>query len=66
MQTLLTENPHLRYDNGNTRGYVTVKIRRDACTATLRALDGEKRADGDISSLAASVVENGRPGTQQA
>lgn len=61
----LAENPHLRYGNGEKRGYVTVEIRRNECTATLRALDSEKRADSGISTLATFAVANGRPGAQQ-
>ena len=62
----LAENPHLRYGNGARRGYVTMEIRPAACTATLRALDSEKRADSGIYALATFVVENGRPGAQRA
>jgi hypothetical protein len=43
-----------------------MEISRDACTATLRALDSEKRADSGISTLAAFVVASGRPGAQRA
>ena len=61
----LVENPHLRYGNGQQRGYVKMEIGRNACTATLRALDSEKRADSGIYTLATFVVENGRPGAQR-
>ena len=61
----LAGNPHLRYGNGQQRGYVKMEIRRDACTATLRALDSEKRADSGIYTLATFIVENGRPGAQR-
>ena len=66
VQLLLAENPHLRYGNGQKRGYVRMEIQRNVCTATLRALDNEKRPDSDISTLATFVVENGRPGAQRA
>jgi len=62
----LTENPHLRYGNGQQRGYVKMEIERDTCTATLRALESEKRADSGIYTLATFTVENGRPGAQRA
>ena len=62
----LTENPHLRYGEGTKRGYVKMEVRRNACTATLRVLDSEKRADSGIYTLATFVVENGRPGAQRA
>ena len=65
VQTMLAENPHLRYGNGQQRGYVKMEIRRNACIATLRALDSEKRADSGIYTLATFAVENGRPGAQR-
>lgn len=66
MQAALAENPHLRFGNGTKRGYVKVEVRRDACTAALRVLDSEKRADSGISTLATFAVENGKPGAQRA
>jgi alkaline phosphatase D len=66
VQTMLAENPHLRYGEGTKRGYVKMEIRRDSCTATLRSLDSEKRTDSGIYTLATFVVENGRPGAQPA
>jgi hypothetical protein len=43
-----------------------IEILRDRCTATLRALSSEKRADSGIATAATFVVENGHPGAQQA
>jgi alkaline phosphatase D len=65
VQEALAENAHLRYGNGNQRGYMKIEILRDRCTATLRALSSEKRADSGIATAATFVVENGRPGAQQ-
>lgn len=65
VQTSLGDNPHIRYGYGDKRGYVKVEIGRNACTATLRVLNSEKRTDSDISTLATFVVENGRPGAQK-
>ena len=65
VQEGLDENPHLRYGNGNKHGYMKIDILRDHCTATLRALSYEKRADSGIATAATFVVENGRPGAQQ-
>jgi alkaline phosphatase D len=61
----LAENPHLRYGNGTQRGYVKMELTRGRCTAELRGLDSEKRADSGISTVAAWIVEDGRPGAQQ-
>ena len=65
VQMMLAVNPHLRYGNGSKRGYMKVEVRRNECTATLRALDNVRNADSGISSLATFVVLNGRPGAQQ-
>ncbi|HEV8520136.1 MAG TPA: alkaline phosphatase D family protein [Burkholderiales bacterium] len=65
VEDMLAENPHLRYGNGTKRGYVKMEIQRDRCTATLRALSYEKRADSGIATAATFVVESGRPGAQQ-
>ena len=65
VQLALAENPHLRYANGDKRGYMKVEVRRDACTATLQALDNVKRIDSGISALATFVVKNGRPGAHK-
>ncbi|MEO7728888.1 MAG: alkaline phosphatase D family protein, partial [Burkholderiales bacterium] len=61
----LGENPHIRYGNGK-RGYMTMELTPERCTTDLRGLDSEKRADSRISTVATFVVENGRPGVQNA
>ena len=66
VQTWLAENPHLRYGNGAKRGYASMELTRDTCTAKFRALDTEKRADSGIATDATFVVESGRPGAQRA
>ena len=59
----LEENPHIRYGNGK-RGYVTMELTPARCTAVIRGLASEKRADSAISTIDTFVVENGRPGAQ--
>jgi alkaline phosphatase D len=61
----LAENPHISYGNG-AHGYLTVELTGDKCTTRVRGLASEKRADSAISTVATFVVENGRPGAQQA
>ena len=61
----LAENPHIRYGNGK-RGYVTIELTPERCTAAMRGLANEKHADSSISTLAAFVVENGHPRAQRA
>jgi len=66
VQVFLDENPHLRYGNGEQRGYTTVDLQRGACTVTVRALENVRRQDSAISTAAAFVVESGRPGAHKA
>ena len=61
----LAENPHIRYGSSK-RGYVTMELTRDRCTAAIRGLANEKHADSAIATLATFVVENGRAGARQA
>jgi alkaline phosphatase D len=56
----------LRYGNGAKRGYMKMELTGERCTAELRALDSEKHHDSGISTIAAWIVENGRPGAQRA
>ncbi len=65
VQASLAANSHLRYANGDKRGYMKVELRRDACITMLQALDDVKRSDSGISTLATFVVQNGRPGAQK-
>ena len=65
VQASLAENPHLRFGNGDKRGYMKVDLGRDACRAELRVLDNVRIAESGISTLATFTVENGRPGAQQ-
>ena len=61
----LAENPHLRFGNGDKRGYVKIELDRETCTAIVRTLDDVRRVDSGISTLATFAVQNGRPGAQQ-
>jgi alkaline phosphatase D len=61
----LAENPHIRYGNG-ARGYLTVELTRQTCTAAVRGIANEKHADTPVSTVAAFVVTSGRPGAERA
>lgn len=54
--------PHLRFANSEKHGYVVLDISASRCLAQLRAIESEKSADAGVSTLAAFVVESGRPG----
>jgi alkaline phosphatase D len=65
VEAALAANPHLRYGNGDLRGYLKVVLERTACRVELRALDDVKRADSGIATAATFVVGDGRPGARQ-
>ncbi len=66
LDALRTENPHVRFANGEKRGYVVMDLAARSCLAELRVIDSEKAADSSISTLASFVVEDGRPGAEAA
>ena len=66
LDLLRPENPHVRFANSEKRGYAVLELTEKRCLAQLRAIDSEKAADSPISTLAAFVVENGRPGAETA
>ena len=68
IQTMLraiAENPHVRYFEGQYRGYVRCTVTPDRWVTELQALDNVRDERSGISTLATFVVENGRPGAQR-
>jgi len=59
-------NPHIRFFDGDRRGYFRCTVRRDAIRADLRIVSTVSRADAPESTYASFVIENGRPGPQLA
>jgi alkaline phosphatase D len=66
LDLLRPENPHVRFASSEKRGYAVLELTEKRCLAQLRGIDSEKAADSPISTLAAFVVENGRPGAETA
>ncbi|MBK7136946.1 MAG: alkaline phosphatase D family protein [Rhodocyclales bacterium] len=66
LDALRAENPHVRFANGEKRGYVVMDLAARRCLAELRVIDSEKAADSPVSTLASFVVEDGRPGAEAA
>jgi alkaline phosphatase D len=59
---LRAENPHVKLANSEKRGYVRLEITPERCEVHLRVLDSEKTRASHLETLAAFVVEHGRPG----
>nr|WP_308283075.1 alkaline phosphatase D family protein [Pseudonocardia nigra] len=61
----LAENPHIRFYN-NRRGYVRTRFTATEMTADFRALPYVQRPGAPVESRATFVVEDRRPGLQEA
>ncbi len=61
LATWRSENPHIRYADSSLRGYGTLEFTARRCTARLRAVN-EKIANSPVTTAAAWVVEDGKPG----
>jgi phosphodiesterase/alkaline phosphatase D-like protein len=64
-QTLLDENPHIKYCNFQ-RGYVSCTITPELWHSDYRVADFVTRPGGTMSTRTNLVVEDGHPGVQQA
>ena len=60
------DNPHIKFAHSEKRGYVCLEITPERCEARLRVIDNEKKRASSVATLAAFVVENGRPGVMTA
>jgi alkaline phosphatase D len=66
VQQFLPDNPHIKLADSRFRGYVRVDVSPGAWRADLRAMDSVRTPEARASTLAAFVVESGRPGPQRA
>jgi phosphodiesterase/alkaline phosphatase D-like protein len=57
-------NPHIRFFDGDRRGYISCRVSRAEMRADLRVVSTVSRPDAPESTFAAFVVESGRPGAQ--
>jgi alkaline phosphatase D len=63
---LIPENPHIKFFDGDRRGYFRVNLNRDRWQTDLRIVTTVSQPDAPVYTLASFVVENGRPGVQLA
>nr|WP_291417871.1 PhoD-like phosphatase N-terminal domain-containing protein [Actinophytocola sp.] len=55
-------NPHIRFFDGDRRGYLRCRVDRDELRADLRVVSTVSRQDAPESTYASFVVEDARPG----
>jgi alkaline phosphatase D len=63
---LLPDNPHIVHAESRYRGYTRVEVRPKLWKADLRGMETVKERDAACRTLAAFVVEDGRPGPVRA
>ena len=63
--TILRENPHVRFFNGQ-RGYLRCTVTAGRLTTDFRVLEYVKLPGSPVSTRASFVLEHGRPGIQKA
>jgi alkaline phosphatase D len=59
---MIQYNPHIRFFDGDRRGYVRCRVRRGAWRTDLRMVSTVSRRDAPVATLASFLVEDGRPG----
>ena len=62
---IIPENPHIKFFDGDRRGYFRVNINHKRWQTDLRIVESVSRPDAPVDTLASFVVENGRLGVQR-
>ena len=62
---MIKYNPHIKFFDGDRRGYVRCQVTRDQWRTDLRMVTTVSRPDAPAYTLASFVVEDGRPGAQR-
>ena len=64
--SLMPENPHIKFCDDTRRGYIMCDVTREAWRADLRVVDNVRIREGAFSTMKSFVVESGKPGPQNA
>jgi alkaline phosphatase D len=62
---MIPANLHIRFFDGDRRGYVRCVLDRHEWRTDLRMVSTVSMSDAPVSTFASFVVESGRPGAQQ-
>jgi alkaline phosphatase D len=65
LPALLADNPHLKYADGDHRGYVRASISGRNLTADMIGVETVKKPDARAEVLARYLVEDGKPGPRR-
>ena len=62
---MVPDNPHIRFFDGDRRGYVRCTLTPDTWTTDLRMVSTVSTSDAPVSTFASFVVQDGIPGATQ-
>jgi alkaline phosphatase D len=62
---MIPNNPHIKFFDGDRRGYVLCRVTPRRWETDLRMVTTVSRRDAPVYTLASFAVEDGRPGAQQ-
>jgi alkaline phosphatase D len=62
---MVPDNPHIRFFDGDRRGYVRCTLTPDTWTTDLRMVSTVSTRDAPVSTFASFVVQDGTPGATQ-
>ena len=62
---MIRYNPHIKFFDGDRRGYVRCTVTRDQWRTDLRMVRNVRRPDAPVYTHASFVVEDGRPGAHR-
>jgi alkaline phosphatase D len=58
----LPDNPHIKFFESRYRGYVSVDLTHELCTARYRAVSDAQDPNATAFTLRTFTIENGKPG----
>ena len=61
---MVPANPHIKFFDGDRRGYVRCLVDRELWRTDLRMVSTVSRSDAPVETFASFAVEDGRPGVQ--
>ncbi len=61
---MVPDNPHIKFFDGDRRGYVRCRVTPEVWETDLRMVSTVSRSDAPVSTFASFVVEDGVPGAQ--
>ena len=62
---MIPANPHIKFFDGDRRGYVRCRVDRERWRTDLRMVSTVSRSDAPVYTYKSFAVESGRPGARE-